>query len=153
MASWINLVMVLVSVGSVLTGTKGETTHVVGDNMGWEIPPSGSIAYSNWASNQTFQVGDTLVFNWTGIHTVAEVSKEDYDNCTTTTPIGSLQTISPATINIDSAGVHYYICTIPTHCALGQKVSVSTGAASSLTFGPYLSTIFITLAVSLLSYV
>lgn len=34
--------------------------HVVGDNMGWIVPPLGSIAYRTWAATNTFIIGDIL---------------------------------------------------------------------------------------------
>lgn len=37
-----------------------QTVHIVGDNMGWRIPTSTSVSYSNWASGKTFMVGDIL---------------------------------------------------------------------------------------------
>lgn len=36
------------------------TTYVVGDKLGWIVPPGGPIAYSTWAYNKVFVVGDTL---------------------------------------------------------------------------------------------
>lgn len=35
-------------------------TYVVGDSLGWTIPSGGASTYSNWASQHTFRVGDTL---------------------------------------------------------------------------------------------
>ena len=35
-------------------------TYIVGDDLGWLVPPGGEIAYSTWAYNKTFIVGDTL---------------------------------------------------------------------------------------------
>lgn len=35
-------------------------TYVVGDSLGWTVPPGGPIAYQTWASNKTFFAGDIL---------------------------------------------------------------------------------------------
>lgn len=35
-------------------------TYVVGDSLGWLVPPGGPIAYQIWAANKTFVVGDIL---------------------------------------------------------------------------------------------
>lgn len=35
-------------------------TYEVGDSMGWTIPSGGAAAYSTWAANKTFKVGDKL---------------------------------------------------------------------------------------------
>ena len=42
------------------TPPRAAKTYVVGDDLGWLVPPGGSIAYSTWAYNKTFFVGDTL---------------------------------------------------------------------------------------------
>lgn len=62
--------------------TVAQELHVVGDSLGWIVPPGGPIAYSTWASLQTFNVGDILMFNFTtGQQDVAMVTKEAYDAC------------------------------------------------------------------------
>ena len=40
-------------------GISSAATYTVGGNTGWKIPPQPNF-YSNWASQQTFQVGDVL---------------------------------------------------------------------------------------------
>lgn len=37
-----------------------QTVHVVGDSLGWSIPPDGAVAYENWAADRKFMVGDIL---------------------------------------------------------------------------------------------
>lgn len=37
-----------------------QTVHVVGDNIGWNIPAGGAQAYTNWANSKNFVVGDIL---------------------------------------------------------------------------------------------
>lgn len=108
-----------------------QTTHQVGDALGWVVPPGGDAAYAKWASTKTFRVGDILVFNFTtGTHSVAEVSKEAYGGCTTTNPI-SVSTTGPTSLTITTAGEHFYLCTFPGHCGFGQKLSINVSASSS----------------------
>ncbi|KAK9069901.1 hypothetical protein SSX86_010297 [Deinandra increscens subsp. villosa] len=114
-----------------LYGTMAQTTHVVGDTMGWTIPQGGATAYTTWASQQTFTVGDILVFNFAnGAHDVAEVSAAAYDPCTSTNPI-SLSTTSPTSLTLTTAGTHYYICTFTSHCQIGQKLTINVSAAAT----------------------
>ena len=40
--------------------TVAQTMHVVGDDMGWTIPPNGATAYSTWAASKRFMIGDIL---------------------------------------------------------------------------------------------
>lgn len=34
--------------------------YVVGDDLGWTIPPDGAATYASWASKHTLVVGDIL---------------------------------------------------------------------------------------------
>nr|XP_043629648.1 cucumber peeling cupredoxin-like [Erigeron canadensis] len=112
-------------------GTMAQTRHVVGDALGWTIPPGGAAAYTTWASLQTFTVGDILVFDFTnGVHDVAEVSSAAYGPCTATNPI-SLETTSPASLTLTTAGPHYYICTFSGHCQAGQQLAINVSASST----------------------
>ena len=40
--------------------SSGPMIYIVGDSLGWTVPPGGLIAYQTWASNKIFRVGDTL---------------------------------------------------------------------------------------------
>ncbi|XP_071740693.1 blue copper protein-like [Rutidosis leptorrhynchoides] len=112
--------------------TLAQTRHVVGDALGWTIPSGGASAYTTWASQQTFTVGDVFEFNFgDGQHDVAEVSEAAYGPCTSTNPI-SLTTTGPASLTLTTTGTHYYICTFTSHCQIGQKltINVSSGATT-----------------------
>ncbi|KAI6673479.1 hypothetical protein NL676_001385 [Syzygium grande] len=122
----VGLVLLVAAVGA------NASTYNVGDELMWKVPPLGDIAYKTWAAEKSFNFGDTVVFNWTGNHDVAEVSKTDYDNCTSTSPIGTVQTVSPYNVVLNTSSSRYFICTIGNHCSLGQKVTLSIGSASSL---------------------
>ncbi|XP_021760777.1 umecyanin-like [Chenopodium quinoa] len=112
-------------------------THTVGGRTGWTIPSSPSI-YTTWANGETFAVGDVLVFNFvTGAHTVAEVNKANYDGCSTSRTLGAVHSTGPANITLTTAGTHYFLCTIPTHCTNGQKLAVTvTGPTGSPASSP-----------------
>ncbi|KAL6006267.1 hypothetical protein ACLOJK_040313 [Asimina triloba] len=64
-----------------------------------------------------------------GDHDVVEVNKAEFDACTASNPIGDVKRSSPASITLDRAGSHYFICTFPQHCAAGQKLAVDVVAA------------------------
>nr|GEZ53084.1 hypothetical protein [Tanacetum cinerariifolium] len=117
-----------------LPSTVAQTSHVVGDSMGWTVPPTnlGATAYTSWATGKTFRVGDTLVFNFpTNVHNVLEVSQSAYQPCTLANPITTVIN-GPANITL-TAGNHYYICGVGPHCRLGQKVMVTVVGASGST--------------------
>ncbi|KAK4420291.1 Blue copper protein [Sesamum alatum] len=116
---------------AMLDSSSAQTTHVVGDSLGWLVPPGGEVAYRTWATSRTFTVGDVLVFNFTtGVHDAAEVSREAYDSCNSSSPI-SIFTNGPARITLTSAGEHHFICTFNRHCDFGQKLAINVSAAST----------------------
>ncbi|XP_058226722.1 cucumber peeling cupredoxin-like [Rhododendron vialii] len=131
-----NMRMVLALFGVVaavmLQCAAAQTVHVVGDASGWIVPQNGAEAYVSWASDKTFVVGDTLIFNFvTNEHDVLQVTKDSYDACTDTNPIGNPITTGPANITLTSAGDHYYICTYGRHCASGQKLTITVSATGT----------------------
>ncbi|PIA57010.1 hypothetical protein AQUCO_00600020v1 [Aquilegia coerulea] len=134
MAASVNrLVGFLFVVIALVSCTTAQTTHVVGDSStGWTVP-SGPTFYTNWASSQTFRVGDSLVFNFaTGRHDVATVTRAAFDACNTSSTLGQVQTTSPVTITLSSQGPQYYFCTFQGHCSSGQKLAINVvGAAAS----------------------
>ncbi|KAL2491230.1 Cupredoxin superfamily protein [Abeliophyllum distichum] len=99
----------------------------VGGNNGW----NNNFDYSSWASSQTFNVGDNLVFNYGFTHSVYEVrSKSDYDNCNTGNP-NATHSPSPTTIPLNAAGSRYFICPTSNHCSQGMKLAVNVVAGST----------------------
>ncbi|KAJ9692685.1 hypothetical protein PVL29_011663 [Vitis rotundifolia] len=125
-------VMIVVAATLMVNFAAAQTVHVVGDSLGWTVPPNGAAAYTSWASNKQFMVGDILVFNFaTNEHDVVELSKESFDACNYSNPIGSIITTGPANITLNATGNHYYICTIGRHCAAGQKLAITVSATPS----------------------
>nr|GFA77728.1 uclacyanin 1-like [Tanacetum cinerariifolium] len=92
---------------------------------GWDT----STDLESWAK-ATFTVGDNLVFTYGGSHDVLEVTKDNYDSCSTSSPI-STNGPSPTTIALTDAGSRYFICGTAGHCSQGMKVEIKTVAAAS----------------------
>lgn len=114
-----------IAVAAILQLTAAQTTHTVGDALGWLVPPGGAVTYTVWAELQTFTVGDILVFNFgDGDQDVAKVTKEAFKTCNSTDPI-SLKTKSPANFTLDTIGEYYFIGTKDEHCKLGQKLAIN----------------------------
>lgn len=113
---------------------RGPITYVVGDDLGWLVPPGGSIAYKIWASGKTFIVGDSLVFNFVnGTQDVAVVTKTVYESCNTSSTT-SVLTSSPAKVTLTAPGEQYFTSTYSRHCEFGQKLAINvTGAAGRAT--------------------
>ncbi|KAL5722224.1 hypothetical protein ACHQM5_005770 [Ranunculus cassubicifolius] len=116
---------------ALIHSVSAQTTHVVGGSAGWTVPSPATL-YSDWASTQTFTVGDSLTFNFaSGTHAVATVTQAAYDACDGTSPIGAIQMTGPVTIRLTSPGRQYYFCTFQGHCSSGQKLSINVVAAAA----------------------
>ncbi|WCJ30040.1 Cupredoxin superfamily protein [Euphorbia peplus] len=107
------------------------TDHIVGESWGWQNPPNSSF-YSSWASSHTFLVGDSLLFNFvTGVHDVATVTADAYNNCNKANLL-NIQNNGPANVTLNSTGTFYYFCTFSNHCSIDQKLAVTVvGSAST----------------------
>lgn len=133
MASRWSIVFFIAIVAAASSTSEAQKVHVVGDALGWTVPPGGPSAYRTWASQQTFTQGDVLEFNYTtGFHDVAEVNKAAYDACNIRSPISS-DSNGPSNVTLTTPGEHYYICTIGMHCALGMKLAINVSASTSTT--------------------
>ncbi|KAK6257321.1 hypothetical protein QUC31_000780 [Theobroma cacao] len=104
------------------------TDYTVGDTAGW----STGVDYSIWTQGKTFNVGDSLVFNYPTSHTVDEVSQSDYSTCTVGNAI-STENTGATTITLKTAGTHYFICGVIGHCGNGMKLAVTVESGSSTT--------------------
>ncbi|KAK7304166.1 hypothetical protein RJT34_15253 [Clitoria ternatea] len=122
-------------------GSEGRE-YRVGDTFGWASPPNRTF-YSDWAASNNFSVGDVLIFNWTGDHSLAfGPDPIYYNNCNTTAPgnhtgsvdvtllVSSNQNQTQFQITLPS-GSSYYFCTISDHCVKGQKFSVHLQPSSA----------------------
>lgn len=53
-------ILTIAVVAALVHYSAAQTTHYVGDGMGWLVLPGGPIAYKTWADSQVFTVGDIL---------------------------------------------------------------------------------------------
>ncbi|XP_051193533.1 chemocyanin [Lolium perenne] len=105
--------------------------YTVGDSSGW----TGGVDYSTWASDKTFNVGDTLVFQYGASHNVAEVGSADYSACSSTNSIQSYSD-QDSKIKLTKPGTRYFICAAAGHCAGGMKLAVTVAPAATSTPTP-----------------
>ena len=128
MASSSALVALLVVLGCAAAASA--ETFTVGDGQGWTT----GFDYTGWTSGKNFSAGDKLVFTYPSqAHTVTEVSKSDYDACTSSNKLSNDN--SGSTTLTLTAGTHYYICTVGSHCSSGMKLAVTAAGSSSGTPG------------------
>ncbi|KAJ6355094.1 hypothetical protein OIU77_005646 [Salix suchowensis] len=120
--------LIVASVG-LLHGACAATTYTVGDDLGWTVPPNSSY-YEEWASQRTFQIGDSIFFNSTtgnDHHTATEVAtREEYDNCTKN--MGKIFDVNAGVqFPLDANATRYFLCSEGTHCVQGQKMIIQVG--------------------------
>ncbi|KAG8060051.1 hypothetical protein GUJ93_ZPchr0002g26054 [Zizania palustris] len=102
--------------------------YIVGDSSGW----ASGVDYDSWAKGKTFNVDDSLVFQYSMMHTVAEVSSADYSACSASNSIQSYSDQSTK-IALTKPGTRYFICGASGHCAGGMKLAVTVSAADATT--------------------
>ncbi|KAL5724000.1 hypothetical protein ACHQM5_007321 [Ranunculus cassubicifolius] len=102
--------------------------YTVGDSSGWNQ----GVNYATWTSGKTFAVGDKLLFNYTGSHSLDVVSKSDYDSCATGNALES-HTDGSTTITLGRSGPMHFICPSFGHCGAGMKLTVTVAAGGSPT--------------------
>ena len=59
MNRFMSMVILAIVAVVVVQCAVAQTEHVVGDSLGWNIPPNAQT-YTTWASTKTFVVGDNL---------------------------------------------------------------------------------------------
>ncbi|KAF9623964.1 hypothetical protein IFM89_006691 [Coptis chinensis] len=125
------LFYILIGLGLVLTCRA--TTYTVGGSSGWDI----SSDLDSWGSSNSFKAGDALLFQYSSIHSVDEVTKEDFNGCNVTNPLSSSNS-GNTTIALSAPGERYFTCGNGLHCLGGMKVKVNVqgGPANSPTSAP-----------------
>lgn len=71
-----------------------------------------------------------VVFNYGSSHTVDEVSSTDYSSCAVGNAINS-DSSGATTIPLKTAGTHYFVCGVTSHCSNGMKLAVTVKAGDS----------------------
>ncbi|GJN10561.1 hypothetical protein PR202_ga28666 [Eleusine coracana subsp. coracana] len=112
---------------------EAATDYPVGGDGSWDAA-SGAM-YAAWAAKQKILQGDSISFKYSSSHDVAKVTKADYDACSGANPIKSY-TGGSTTVKLTTPGKHYFICSIPGHCAAGMKLEVTVAAAATGTGAP-----------------
>ncbi|XBI96231.1 hypothetical protein VPH35_032543 [Triticum aestivum] len=112
------------------TATASAAIYNVGEPGGaWDL----STNYGTWASSRNFQTSDQIVFKYSPrAHDVLEVSKADYDSCSTANPITTFNSGNDV-VTLTATGTRYFICGFPGHCAGGMKVKIDVMPGSSST--------------------
>ncbi|MCO5558068.1 hypothetical protein L7F22_011644 [Adiantum nelumboides] len=102
------------------------TQYTVGSTSGWTL----GVDYNTWASQYSFKTGDSLVFSYGGLHSVVQVSENDYNTCSTANAL-STGTGGNTVVKLENQQTYYFICGVATHCGSGMQLTVTVGGDSS----------------------
>jgi Plastocyanin-like domain len=78
----------------------------------------------------TYEFIFLAVFNYTSLHDVAEVTKDDYTSCSTSNEL-TYDNSGTTVIELTTDGTRCFICAAPTHCSSGMKVKIDVLAKPS----------------------
>ncbi|TVU40204.1 hypothetical protein EJB05_13655, partial [Eragrostis curvula] len=101
------------------------TDHPVNGDGAWD---TSGTDYNTWATKQKFVQGDTVSFTYSTSHDVTEVTEAGYKACSGSSAVKSY-TGGKTAVKLATPGKHYFICSIPGHCAAGMKLEVTVAAA------------------------
>uniref|UniRef100_A0A1D1YMT8 Mavicyanin n=1 Tax=Anthurium amnicola TaxID=1678845 RepID=A0A1D1YMT8_9ARAE len=117
-----HLFLFLVAALACTAAPSAAAVYRVGDSAGWTVTKN--MNYTAWAASKTFRVGDAVVFEYNKrLHDVVEVSKSDYRSCNPRSPVATHATGNDS-VTLGRAGHRFFLCGVPGHCALGQKVHI-----------------------------
>ncbi|KAJ6776851.1 EARLY NODULIN-LIKE PROTEIN 21 [Salix koriyanagi] len=97
--------------------------YQIGGNEGWVVPPANDTGiYNDWASENRFQVGDTVRFRYRK-DSVMEVSVEDYKKCNSSHP-NFFSNTGNDVVHLNRSGSFYFMSGVSGHCEKGQRMIV-----------------------------
>ncbi|KAE8125619.1 hypothetical protein FH972_020402 [Carpinus fangiana] len=111
---------------------KGDATQfTIGGSKGWTLPAPNEVHYNQWAENNRFQIGDSLVFAYqAGQDSVFHVTQDAYNNCNTSDPLEKYSD-GHTVVNLDRSGPFYFISGNRDNCLKNEKVVVTVLADRS----------------------
>ncbi|CAK9175531.1 unnamed protein product [Ilex paraguariensis] len=103
----------------------GAFEYKVGGSNGWAVPADpNSNSHNQWAENNRFQIGDTLLFVYSADKdSVLHVTREDYTNCNTSTPLEKFAD-GHTVFKFDQSGPYCFISGVHENCLKNEKLVV-----------------------------
>ncbi|XP_050367381.1 early nodulin-like protein 1 [Argentina anserina] len=100
--------------------------------LGWTVPDA-STHFDQWAQNNRFQIGDSIVFTYSpGQDSVLRVSQDDYTNCNTDAAAEKFSD-GHSVFKFNQSGPFYFISGNKDNCAKNEKLIVIVLADRSQT--------------------
>ncbi|KAF3437308.1 hypothetical protein FNV43_RR20061 [Rhamnella rubrinervis] len=92
--------------------------------LDWEVPKSRTQqVYNQWASENRFNVNDTLNFKYKK-DSVMVVSEEEYEKCHSSHPLYFSNNGDSTVFELDRPGLFFFISGVAGHCQRGQKMII-----------------------------
>ncbi|KAG7632748.1 Phytocyanin domain [Arabidopsis suecica] len=121
------VLVILVFSGLLSVKTALAARHVIGGSQGWEK----SVDFDSWSSDQSFKVGDQIVFKYSELHSVVELGSETaYKSCDLGTSVNSLSSGNDV-VKLSKTGTRYFACGTVGHCEQGMKIKVNVVSSDS----------------------
>ncbi|KAM3696497.1 hypothetical protein ACJW31_06G043100 [Castanea mollissima] len=104
---------------------KGAATQfTVGGSKGWAIPSPNDVHFNQWAENNRFQIGDSLLFNYQPDQdSVLQVNQDSYTNCNTDS-YQQKYTDGHTVVQLPQSGPFYFISGNKDNCQKNEKMVV-----------------------------
>ncbi|KAL2466878.1 Electron transfer flavoprotein subunit alpha [Abeliophyllum distichum] len=98
---------------------------VGGPKGSWSVPNDPNVtSYNQWAEMNRFQIGDTLLFVYPADKdSVLQVTKDDYTNCNTASPIVKFSD-GRTVVKFNQSGPYYFISGVVDNCLKNEKLTV-----------------------------
>ncbi|ERM93765.1 hypothetical protein AMTR_s00004p00269370 [Amborella trichopoda] len=98
----------------------------VGGKNGWSVPSDPTVqSYNQWAEKSRFQIGDSLLFVYSlEKDSVLQVTKDDYSNCNTGSPIAPPFKDGHTSFKFNHSGPYYFISGVKENCQKNEKLLV-----------------------------
>ncbi|GMH14416.1 hypothetical protein Nepgr_016257 [Nepenthes gracilis] len=108
----------------VLVQRSAASQFTVGGKSGWTVPPDNRTVYNQWAETMRFKIGDSLLFVYpASSDSVLRETKEDYDNCSTSSYIAKY-TDGHTVFTFNQSGPYYFISGNRDSCLKNEKLVV-----------------------------
>ncbi|KAB2605871.1 umecyanin-like [Pyrus ussuriensis x Pyrus communis] len=107
------LIVIAVAATEATLRSAEAAEYVVGDDLGWTIPPDGAATYAFAAGEQD----------------LAFVTKEDLGTCNTADPLHVFE--NATTIKFLGTDTYYVTSTFAGHCSKGQKMTFDIAPSST----------------------
>ncbi|OAY29562.1 mavicyanin [Manihot esculenta] len=102
--------------------------YQVGGKKGWVVPPANDTRiYNDWASENRFQVGDTVRFRYKK-DSVLEVTEQEYKKCNSSHP-SFFSNTGNTVYKLDHSGPFYFVSGVSGHCQKGQRMIIKVMAS------------------------